>query len=405
MVECRYCHQSIEIRRGAPPSSPIANTRVVYVTTAEPAQRRAAPIALIAGLLVPLLIGIAVTWLTFSRAQVARPAGVPQIVSAYGGEHLQWHTIGPVFPVHLNDDAAEDVVGPYRILEQATLRVFVGAFDGASGKRLWGAGPFVSAEELQHLQYAASGNRVAVADARATLHLLDLRTGEPIATAKLSDRVRRMCGAPSGAARFYVETVDDAAVFVEADGAITTGPRPDFCRDTRPSGRQSDCERLPLFLGPELPCLPLGSAPKVKGLQPKWAIGSDSGAVIIGVRTPGSRVPMAAGYVPGSREARWTRLIPTGDPLSVKEGDPPAVDLKDDTFYAYYELASGLARLVAIDLQTGETRWDVAVPNSTEGTGPQRLVIGRDRVYVPHWTWLDLFDRKTGQHLGTIGRW
>ncbi|MCU1279063.1 MAG: hypothetical protein JWM53_2609, partial [bacterium] len=30
-------------------------------------------------------------------------------------------------------------------------------------------------------------------------------------------------------------------------------------------------------------------------------------------------------------------------------------------------------------------------------------VVGARRVYVPHWTWLDVFDANSGAVIGTIG--
>jgi hypothetical protein len=31
--------------------------------------------------------------------------------------------------------------------------------------------------------------------------------------------------------------------------------------------------------------------------------------------------------------------------------------------------------------------------------------VTKTRVYLPHWTWLDIFNIKTGQEVATVGIW
>lgn len=402
MVQCKYCHQSIEVQRSAPPRGGPTGQNVVYVPEQGVDFGWWPLIILFAGMAVVAALvfaAIKVFDLGQPKPRLQTPMTLPTL-----GEHLQWHAIGPVFPGHVNDDATEDVVGPYRLLQGTMTPVFVGAFDGATRQRLWSAGPFVSGEDMQHLHVGRAGARVLVSDAKATVHLLDLASGKALAAPKLSDRVKRICGAPDAPARFYVETADEQGVMVDATGAVSRAPAPDFCPSRKTVGFD-DCQLLPLFGGPTLPCLPLQHAPRVEGLDPKWAIGDAHDAVLIGQRQPGTAVPLAAGYDPKTRKVRWSRAIPTVDPLSVREGPPEVVALADGVLYAYYGRTQALARLAAIDVRTGETRWEVDVPNSDQGSGPRLMTVGAEHVYVPHWTWLEVHARKTGRHLGTIGRW
>lgn len=401
MVECKYCHQAIEVQRAAPPRSGPANN-VVYVPEKGVDFGWWPLLLMFAGMgVVAVLVFAGVRLAGVGEPGPRRPT--PLALAAVG-EHLQWHAPGSVHPAHVTDDAIEDVVGPYRLLEGTTVTISVGAFDGATRERLWGAGPFAAAEDLLHLHTAVSGNRVLVSDAKATVHLLDLATGKAIAAPGLSDRVKRLCGAPRGAARFYAETADERGVLIDATGAVQPGPPPDFCPPTS-KDLSDDCARLPLFGGPVLPCLPLTGAPHVDGLDPKWALGDAHDAVLVGSRRPGTAVPSAAGYDPKTGKVRWTRALPTVDPLSVREGAPEVVALEGGVLFASYGRTTGLARLVAIDVVSGDTRWEVDVPNSDQGTGVQRMTVSADRLYLPHWTWLEVLERKTGRHLGTIGRW
>ena len=42
---------------------------------------------------------------------------------------------------------------------------------------------------------------------------------------------------------------------------------------------------------------------------------------------------------------------------------------------------------------------------SEDGSGPIWILPSSARLYVPHWTWLDVFDARNGAALGTVGMW
>ena len=88
----------------------------------------------------------------------------------------------------------------------------------------------------------------------------------------------------------------------------------------------------------------------------------------------------------------------------VKESVPRIFDVLGGVAYVQYELDKG-AHLVALDTKTGATLWDVLVPRTNEGSIADRMSISEKRIYLPHWTWLDVFERDRGKLVGTIGRW
>jgi hypothetical protein len=96
---------------------------------------------------------------------------------------------------------------------------------------------------------------------------------------------------------------------------------------------------------------------------------------------------------------------PLGDPALVAEGDPDLTELLGGRVFSYYSLKAGGGRVAMLDAKTGEVRWDVVLPRSESGSEPRAIRVTARRVYVPHWTWLDVFDAQSGAHLGTIGRW
>jgi outer membrane protein assembly factor BamB len=114
---------------------------------------------------------------------------------------------------------------------------------------------------------------------------------------------------------------------------------------------------------------------------------------------------MAVGFDPATQEIRWSRSIPAGDPRRAKSDEAKLNDLHDGTFFATYEVREGSRRLIAIDARSGDTLWDVAVPRSQDGSEERAMVVTATRIYIPHWTWLEVMDRSNGTHLGTIGSW
>jgi outer membrane protein assembly factor BamB len=135
--------------------------------------------------------------------------------------------------------------------------------------------------------------------------------------------------------------------------------------------------------------------------------------VALGVKSPGTRVPMAALYDPRTvserkrkTTARWMTAIPAVNPLTVKESAPDNAAISQGRIIVPYELqgSSTGSRLACLELATGRSLWETQIPRTDAGSmGP---VVASDRmVFVSHWTYLDIFDLGTGQVRMTIGVW
>ena len=85
-------------------------------------------------------------------------------------------------------------------------------------------------------------------------------------------------------------------------------------------------------------------------------------------------------------------------------GAPQLADIADGTLYLVFASTPG-PQLAAIDAATGTTRWQVPIPRADTGSAAGAMTISEQRIYLPHFTWLDIFDRASGKHLATIGRW
>lgn len=311
-------------------------------------------------------------------------------------EHLQWGSYsGPsAFPVRLRDDAAEDIVGSYRVLNitgtNVDTKLYVGAFNGTSFRRMWAAGPFGSGSTDTHL--AVASTRALVTDIRAEGHVLDVKTGKELGSVTLTDRANRLCPIP-GREAVWVEVADRKNVEVDLETFATKpAPQPATCTG---DFSEAGCEFA------KAPCVVGGTpAPETRALM---TLGSGANAVTLGAKSPGTATLVA--YAAAGKG--WKVTVPTDPALAgAASSHDVAADLAGGLLVVSYELSGrGGYRLAAFDATNGERRWDVEIPRSKDGSGPRGITATETRVYVPHWTWLDIFDLNTGKVLGTIGKW
>jgi hypothetical protein len=291
-----------------------------------------------------------------------------------------------VFPARIDDDEIEDFVGLYRVFGGG---LGVGGFDGRTLGRRWAfALPGSPDEGSSSTHVGVAGGRVLMTDIRAQAHVLDLRTGEEIAVVKLSDRAEQVCARPDGA-EFWIRVADGHNVTVSAStaqAAPTAKPAP--CPTSFP-------DQLCAYA--RAPCVPAtADAPGAKG---RWTLGTGKDAVTLGNRSPGTAVPLA--FAAGGRG--WLRPL-LDDPALMGSGDD-AADLAGGLFVVAYSVLSQGYHLSALDAATGDRRWDVAIPCCREPSGPRGITATETRVYVPHFTWMDVFELSTGKHVGTVGMW
>lgn len=353
-------------------------------------------------LMVTVVIGGAVLAMTSrGRGNAGALPGGGGAVPA--GEHLQWSSNGTsVVPARIDGDTVEDFVGRYVILDlngDSSQTLFVGGFSGATFERAWKAGPYGTLSEgvgATHL--AVAGDRIAVTDYRMAVHVLDAATGKELRTLRLSDRARSMCSPSDARKQVWIEVVDGNSQVVDLDAgkAEPLAKRPAWCR----GGASHECA------GTRAACSDdRNRAPKQVGFGTDLVFSEGNAAVAVGHKEPGTRTPMAMGFDAVRGVAAWTATIPT-DPASVSGIPDPSGDLVEGRFFTSYSLGNQKgSRLVSFDARSGVRRWDVEVPRGSAGSGVEGLTATATRVYVPHWTWLDVFDAGSGKLLGTVGIW
>jgi outer membrane protein assembly factor BamB len=311
----------------------------------------------------------------------------------FGNKSFQWRNA--VIPVAIDGDGVEDFVGIYAS-RGGDYPVYVAAFDGAKYSELWKAGPF--GKSASELEVTVVGTSVVAIDARPVAHILALKTGKETGKVSLSDKARSVCAPPDAKGKLWVETSDQKAVLIDlATARAQPAPRPASCPPV-----PSDCDHVHSALAG---CQEDKAAPPVDGFRAEFVLSQGSDGVAVGSRSPGTATPMAVGFDAKTRSVRWQRPL-VGSPPSAWEADLHAVDMAGGRLIAEYASDQPDAgRLMAVDVKTGKVLWDVAVPNTDHVATASDMAITPTRVYLPHWTWLDVFDVKNGAHITTLGAW
>ncbi|WP_120531498.1 hypothetical protein, partial [Corallococcus sp. CA047B] len=317
---------------------------------------------------------------------------------------IQWAArTAPVF-VDINGDGTDDIIGHVRRIASSQAQDLVAAFDGRTLAPLWETPPAEGPDTSRTTKVIAQGGRLVMSEQRA-VNLLEAETGKRLGRVPLSDSPRRLCIPPGDTESVWVEVLDGQHLLLNtrtatARPAPRAPPRcatpplsPQTCSMSRPVELTTTCER--------------SSYPPsdIRGFSPTFIYRNGSAILVTGTRRPGTSVPMAALFQKGTKKPLWHGVVADTDPLTLKDRTPEVAELTDDAVYLTYELEQGGVRLVRRDLRTGVVVWDVAIPRSKDGSAPDAVWAQGQRVYVPHWTWMDVFEADTGSLVGTIGRW
>jgi LSD1 subclass zinc finger protein len=398
---CSFCGRAHVVRAGRPAGAPSPAGRPAGPTSSWP---RFVVAFLVFDLVVGVVIAVAVLVAPGRAAGPTvfeRPSAGPATGPGSGGvvpegEHLQWNASGQsVAPADVDGDGVEDVVGLYRLLElpSGAQTVYAGAFRGTTFERIWKSPPLGSFLTAPGAHVAVAGRRALVTGGTVG-HVLDIATGRELSAVKLTDQAQGICAPRGGGRQLFVQVLDGANVLVDVEtGAATRALVP-------PPGCGGRADRECRSIHGV--CAPVDHTP-LDGLMPRAALVEGRAGVLVGFKTPGTPVPVVAGFDPATRAVRWSSPV-------IPDATSPAMDAPADLLGGVLVTGASPAplspfQLVALDAATGARRWAVVVPRSGEGSGPEQLVLTATRVYVPHWTWLDVHDARDGHHLGTIGIW
>ncbi|WP_147443998.1 outer membrane protein assembly factor BamB family protein, partial [Corallococcus sicarius] len=317
---------------------------------------------------------------------------------------FQWENLDAPAFLDVNGDGTDDVIGHIRRFVDSKSQELVAAFDGRTLAMLWETPPNEGAGALRTTKVIAQGGKLVMSGPRS-LTLLEAKTGKPLGSVPLSDAPERLCVPSGDTESVWVEVLDEQHLLLNTrTGTARPAPRAPpncvtpplsarTCGMGRPVGLTTTCESTD-----ELPS-------DIRGFTARYIFRAGDFLVATGIRSPGTGVPLVAVFEKGHTTPLWHGNVADTDPTHLRDMPPETAELDGDSVYFLYELAQqGGFHLIRRDARTGAVRWDVPVPRSKVGSGPSALWIHAGRVYVPHWTWLDVFEAETGHLVGTLGR-
>ncbi len=391
-TRCGFCNVDVTL------GMPAARQPRAFAEPPAPKSTRYLVLGVVGGtLLLAVVIGLVGT-------RSRRPTVDPN--SAFAGtDPFQWNPHSRVVVVSLPGQRREAFLGSvHPIVESDRSRpmvVHVALFSGDSFAEVWRSpslGRFNEDNASEAVHFAAAGARVVYTDVRNVAQVVELTTGRATASVQLTDRALSVCASATGAV--WVEVADQQHVLIDpTTGRGAPGARPADCVPTRGSGAASCGNGRARS---SAPCVDV-SSDTVPGMSTRTMLTGPNGtSVAFGVRSPGTQVPMVAAKNAGG--VLWQRPLP-GDSVGLAaETGADAFDVVGDSVFAVFHQRDYRIRVIGIDVATGQTLWESSTPRS-QSIFPSVITVGRDRVYVPHFTWLDVFDRATGAHVRTMGRW
>ena len=298
-----------------------------------------------------------------------------------------WDRVGGP-PVPVTIQGQEAVVGRMRLDDD---QLYIVATDAATVRPLWKLGPLGTySDGYQVTHFVIAGSSVVVTDARGTLRIYDLVSGQERKTVALRDRATNLCLA--GPSTVAVAVLDNQHVALDT-GSLTLSEAalPAGCDAHRSSFRRGDSREDS----------PRTRKPTARGFSVTDAHAEGELGVAAAVKSPGTPTPYALGFTPKTREIRWQQLLPTVDPLSVSATEHDA--LVAGRYLAIYGVGSAGWHLTALDAHDGARLWDTELRPLFAVDSIEALVVTAQFAYVNRTSSLDIYDAATGKLRGTVG--
>ena len=356
-------------------------------------------IAVIVAVVVILLLGVLALiggagWLWYSMMQRHGGGGGGDGLTSF--EQTMWRTNKKPLFTDVNDDGVRDIVGWVFVVSSGEQTVRIAAYDGATGEQIWRSEALTDAAGAQQSRAAIADGTLIAVDHSATVHGLDLSSGQERWRGQLEDRAERICRTAAG--RIVITTATSQRTVV-APAAGTLGPAPagDHCQtDIDAAIRRRSF--APMATGA---LSSLGEDLDVDGMRVdhSWLVSSAGLTLHLGTRTLGTRVPMVA--VTRTSGLVWRHTLPPTRPMAASTSVPETIACDGQRVVVPYEQRDSTHRLAAFALSNGQPLWDVAVPEDADEA--DLVVIDGGNVLVTHWVRLDVFDLATGAHRFRIG--
>jgi hypothetical protein len=307
------------------------------------------------------------------------------------GGFTLWDSVGGR-PLALEVEGKPAFIGRIRQKPDDSLN-FV-AVDGTTGEILYTVGPFADySDGYRNTYVAVAGDRLAVSDHEAKLHLVDAGSGATVKTLELKDRVKSLCGAADGST-FWIEQVDKRRFLVDPQtGTLGEGKRPDGCVGATDDDDLDRKERRELRRFDR----------KLDDFKATDMVEDGEWTIVAGYKNPGTAVPKAAG-INADGEVAWTIDVPTIDPLRARERSNQHNAAAQGRYFTIYGEGQKTWHVAAIDATSGDRIWDQRLRTIFAVDKIDGLYATEDFVLVVRTSSLEIHDPATGKLRGTIGR-
>lgn len=311
------------------------------------------------------------------------------------GASPSWH--GRPVLADVDGDGIVDIIGNTRYVRDGD-QIHVAAFSGTSGALLWESSAVGTHSNTLSSRLASVADRVLVSKDDGQIHAYTRATGAAVWTAALGDKVVAYCANAEAAQTVVVATLDGHAHQLDLRTGERSPAAPLVIEDEwqRDDDRGPRCIRIPdnsaSWTG-RARRSHLREAAEIVGFRPDLFLElPNQGLVALGMRTPGSSVPMLAGF-DAARRASWTVEIPSRDALNTSVTDESIV-IAGDLIAVIYIGRDNKARLAAFALANGSRRWDVAVSIDPTFGG---ISVTQRTVLVAGGNGLEAFDLASGK--------
>ena len=369
----------------------------------------------VAGVVVGLVVAVFVLlfvggFLAFflARSPSSAPAPAPVVVGGGGtvataapapvaASLMTWEGVhGPIL-VDVNGDGTPDVVGRVRYVAGGD-HVALAAFDGPTGRRLWESAPVGTYGETYQGDVVLADDLLLFTRPGVDTTAWRLHDGTKRWTVILPEKVRHVCrGDHAGEVRALL--ADDSAQVVRlADGRPTSSSK---------VAKTAPCARLPSDAhdqedpGVDVRRFAADDA-KVPGMQVRVVVQRVGGPkVVVGIRTPGTSVPMIAARYPDAPR-NWKSDLPGARALETSLDSMPPVAVTAGRAFTEYGFTSGGAtphEVVGFDLG-GHRLWEAPLGDWRNITA---IAADDHRVYVSQSSRLTVLDAATGRSVYVVG--
>ena len=304
---------------------------------------------------------------------------------------VQWEGVHGAILADVNGDGVADVVGRLRNVTSGD-RVWLAAFDGREGKKLWESEALGSYMDTYQGTLGLADDALLFAAPGGTLTAFSLRDGKRRWQASLPERAAGFCAGEAGSVRITLGDKAVAGVRL-ADGQAAPAAGAASCKRLADDGKHGD---------PGYELDDDSFAANVPGVRADLVLVRPGGPrVVFGTRAEGTQVPTIAVVYPQAPSRNWKSDLAGTRPLETGPFGPEAAAVTSDAAYTVYQWTDSQKprMLVAFDL-SGHRLWEAPLPN----TAPLSAVQASDgHVYVSQWGRVQAYDAASGKALFAIG--